>query len=367
MSEETEKEAPVKKKIRLSYSENVPELLHKLNCSIAISTYQAGKLIFLTAITPNKITQIPKSYKKPMGIAIDGNRLAIATLNYVEVLKNVPELARSFPMRPGLYDSMFLPRASYYSGLLDLHDLHWTNQGLIAVNTMFSCISRIDQEYSFTPLWQPPFISELRPEDRCHLNGLAVKDGEPMYVSALGTNDYKDSWRENIATDGVVMHIPTSKIILDGLPMPHSPRVYGDDLYVLLSATGQLLIHNLITGKEKIMDLPGFVRGMCEYNEYIFIGLSQIRKGSKSFNKLPVKEKAEKAGVIIIFKPTSSIIGHLTYDEGVEEIYDVQVIPGVRVPGILSAENEIHLSSIAAPGMNYWKKERKQEKESENN
>ena len=37
----------------------------------------------------------------------------------------------------------------------------------------------------FSPRWRPPFVSALAPEDRCHLNGLAMVDGVLLLVDAV--------------------------------------------------------------------------------------------------------------------------------------------------------------------------------------
>jgi len=42
----------------------------------------------------------------------------------------------------------------------------------VFVNTLFSCLAPVSERYSFLPLRQPPFITKLAAEDRCHLNGV---------------------------------------------------------------------------------------------------------------------------------------------------------------------------------------------------
>ena len=64
------------------------------------------------------------------------------------------------------------------------HEMAWAGEELWIVNTLFSCLCTLRPEYSFVPRWKPPFISALAAEDRCHLNGLAVADGRPRYVTA---------------------------------------------------------------------------------------------------------------------------------------------------------------------------------------
>src|SRR6185437_17063875 len=195
-----------------TFSPNIPELLYQLNCTLALTTYQAHKVVLLSAVNTENLVQLPRNFEKAMGMAVEGERIAIASKNEVTILANSPSTAIAFPPSPNKYDSLYLPRATYYTGALDLHDMAWGKEGLYAINTRFSCISLIDDHVSFRPIWQPYFISELVPEDRCHLNGMAMKDGKPEFVSALGKANVKEGWRENKLNGGVLMHVPSGEI-----------------------------------------------------------------------------------------------------------------------------------------------------------
>ena len=345
--------------LEIDFTDTIPDLLIKLKCTIVISTYQAGKVIFICPGSRTKLLQIPKHFKKPMGIAVSGDRLAVASLNRVTVFSSSPKLAINYPLKPKTYDTLFMPRAEYYCGQIDIHDLNWGKEGLWGVTTGFSCLSIIDDNHSFTPKWQPPFISSLMPEDRCHLNGLTLKEGQPAYVTALSQTDTKEGWRKNIASSGILMDVNSGKILLDQLPVPHSPRLLGEHIYFLLSGTGELVKYDLESRSYETVALPGFARGMAEYGNYLFIGLSKIRKSSKTFQKLPVKSKAKYSGVVILYKPTLATIGEIRYSNTVEEIYDVQILPNLLRPSIINPDNEIHEHSLSAPGLNFWKRQKK--------
>ena len=79
----------------------------------------------------------------------------------------------------------------------------------------------MEPAYSFTPHWRPPFISALAPDDRCHLNGLAMVDDRPRYVTALGTSDSPQGWRTTKATVGVLL-----ELCQDSWPSVHGPPVF---------------------------------------------------------------------------------------------------------------------------------------------
>jgi uncharacterized protein (TIGR03032 family) len=227
-----------------------------------------------------------------------------------------------------------VPETTYFSGEVDTHDLAWGEEGLWAINTLFSSLALIDDNSSFETQWRPSFVSDLTPEDRCHLNGMAMVDGQPEYVTALGKADALEGWRENKASGGILIHVPSGEVVLGDLPMPHSPRVYDGKLYLLLSATGELICADVEKGSyEVVARLPGFVRGMARYGDYLFVGLSKLRKTSSTFGDLPISQQSVFSGIVAVSLTDGCIVGRLKYETGCEEIYDVQVLPGLSRPG----------------------------------
>jgi len=339
----------------MSYSPALPELLIQLNCSLAISTYQAGKVVFVSPRDENRLIQLPRSFNKAMGISFHEDKMLVATKSEVILLKDSPDLGYHYPRKPQTYDAFYLPRATYYTGMVDIHDIDFGADGIYGVNTSFSCLARIDEEYSFTPIWKPHFISELAGQDRCHLNGMAMVDGKPKYVTAFGTGDTVQSWRETVTKTGILMDVDSNEIIAKGLKMPHSPRMFGDDLYLLFSATGELVKMNLENGTyDVVCKLNGFVRGLARHGEYVFIGLSKLRQNSSTFAHLPVAEMANHAGIAVVHLPTGAVAGELRYQSSVDEIYDVQVLPGRIRPGLLNTEKPEHKLSLHLPESTFW-------------
>lgn len=338
-----------------THSPNLPKLLYQLNCTIAISTYQAGKIIFISAVNDNQLVQLPRNFQKPMGMAFEGKKMAVATAFEVIVLGNVPAMAPNYPKQKDTYDALFLPRSVYYTGALDMHDLEWVNNELWGVNTLFSCLCVINEEYSFTPKWKPSFISSFSPTDNCHLNGLAIENGKPKYVTALGQTDRPEGWRENKTGGGIIIDVDTNEVVATGLAMPHSPRIYNGELYALLSATGELIKINVQTGKyEVIKKFDGFVRGMVRHHDYLFIGLSRLRESTSSFKDLPIAKQSLFCGIAVLHLPTAGIVGYLKYENSVDEIYDIKILPGYRRPGLLNHEKPEHRSALTSPVGDFW-------------
>jgi len=345
------------------FSPQVPELLNKLNCSIALSTYQAGKVVIISPHPDNEhLTTLPRTFQKPMGIAIKDDRMAISLKDEVIVFQNSRELATFYPNKQNTYDSLWLPRTTYYTGLVDLHDIDFGDDGIYAINTSFSCICKIDGEFNFTPVWKPPFINEIIPGDLCHLNGMVVLNGKPKYVTALGTTNTPQGWKENIVHGGVLMDVEKNEIVLNGLSMPHSPKMYNNELYLLMSASGEFIKVNLETKSyQTLKKFEGFCRGLSFYKDFAFIGFSKLRKNSSTFAKLSFSDKANFSGIKIIHMPTNAEVGEIIYETSVDEIYEVIVLENMIRPNILNTIDDVHKLSLATPSTTYWAKKEEQE------
>ena len=338
-----------------TYSPNIPGLLVQLRLTLAISTYQAGKVIFISPKNEEFLVQLPRTFDKAMGIAFHGKKMAIATKEEVIVLANSPGLAHAYPKQPNTYDALFMPRATYYTGMVDIHDMDFGKDGLWAINTSFSCLSTIDDNYSFTPKWKPSFISDLVSEDRCHLNGLCLENGEPKFVSTLGTGNTPKSWRESITNGGSLIDVKSNEFVLKDLPMPHSPRESKGNYYLLLSATGDFVkVNPKDNSYDVITNLKGFVRGLAIHGDFAFIGMSKLRENSSTFNQLDVAKLANWAGISVVHIPTGAIMGEIRYQSSVDEIYDIQVLPEMQRPGILNTIRPEFRMGLDTPDATYW-------------
>ena len=174
-------------------SESFVALLQQLGASLLVSTYQANKLLAVRA-SGQGLSTLVRTFERPMGLAVDARRLTIGTSNQIWFLRNAPDIApRVEPA--GIHDACFVPRSCHVTGDIGVHEIAWSADELWIVSTRFSCLCTLDPDYSFVPRWRPPFITALAAEDRCHLNGLAMVDGRPKYVTALGETDTKDGWR----------------------------------------------------------------------------------------------------------------------------------------------------------------------------
>jgi len=329
--------------LRSVFTAGLPDIFRQLNISLAVSTYQAGKVILVRrddagdANGEGVINTHFRNFDKPMGIAVRGNRLTIGGARTVWEYRNMPAVAARLDP-PGKYDACYLPRSIHITGDIDIHEMAWDDDDqLWLVNTRFCCLCTLDVDHSFHPRWRPHFVSALAPEDRCHLNGLAMVDGRPRYVTALGETDTQGGWRANKASGGILMDVADNNVLLRGLSMPHSPRWYRGQLWLLESGKGTLSRVDLKYGTcEAVARLPGFTRGIDFVGPLAFIGLSQVRE-SAVFSGIPiVKELTERTcGVWVVHIESGQTLGFLRFESGVQEIFAVQVLHHTHFPEML--------------------------------
>lgn len=332
------------------HTPNFPALLRQFGASLLVTTYQAGKLV-LVRDEGDHLNAHFRGFPAPMGMALEGDRLAIGTKTQVWEFVNVPAVAaRLDPL--DRHDACFLPRSSHFTGDIQVHEMAWGGAELWVVNTRFSCLCTLDRSASFTPRWRPPFVSELEPSDRCHLNGLGMVDGKPKYVTALGATDSMGGWRKNKARGGVVIDVDSGAVLTRGLSMPHSPRWYAGRLWICESGAGTVGFVDLNTGKyEPVAAVPGFTRGLDFAGPFAFVGLSQVRE-SAVFSGITITERLAEhertCGVCVIDLRSGQVVALLRFETGVQEVFAVTVL-GRCFPELINDDEKLLESSFVVP------------------
>jgi uncharacterized protein (TIGR03032 family) len=220
------------------------------------------------------------------------------------------------------------------------------------VNTRFSCLCTRGDRHSFVPRWRPQFVTHLAPEDRCHLNGLGLRDGRPRYVTALGRTNTPGGWREDKKRGGVVIDLTNNEILCFGLSMPHSPRWHEGKLWVLQSGEGGLGFIDTSTGRyEPVATLPGFTRGLDFAGPYAFVGLSQVRE-TAVFSGISIAERpAEQrsCGVWVVDTRTGHTAAYVKFSDAVQEIFSVQILSGTLWPDLVNDDVKLLSQSFVLP------------------
>lgn len=293
----------------------------------------------------------------PFGVACDGGRLALTTRRTVELYALSRRLAPAYPAAPERYDAVCVPIGSWRTGECMLHEIHLDGPSVVAANTNFSCVSRTDLRSSFAPLWRPPFISALMPEDRCHLNSFATDEqGRIRFVTAFAETDSARGYRDVPLDSGVIVDVMHDTIVAKGLGMPHSVRLYDGTLHVLDSATGSLWRMDLDTRQgEAMAHLPGFTRGMRRLGDALIVGISPMRETAKTLD-LPVFANSSpdfKAGLAAVDIRSGQVLGMLRLPGIISEVLDIAVVPGVRRLHIQNPAVD-RLVAIETPGAVFW-------------
>ncbi len=331
-----------KSTLEITASGQFSAFLAEQNLSLAFTTYQSNRLVFISCQTNGRLKFHERLFDKPMGLYAEGERLYMSTRYQLWQFDNLLDTGEKY----GQCDRLYIPRTAYTTGDLNVHDVVLDDsQNIVFVNTDFSCLATLDPKYSFVPLWQPPFISKLVPEDRCHLNGLAMVEGKPGYMTACSATDTAAGWRNCRSDGGVVIDVEQNEIIATGLSMPHSPRWYKGKLWLLNSGTGELGYIDVEKGQfVPITFCPGFVRGLAFWENFAVVGLSKLR--SNHFTGLALEErlKAQKntahCGLMVIDLNNGQIVEWLNIGDTVEELFDIVVLPGVRQPEALGLQGD---------------------------
>ena len=350
-SETTAKLEHPHREVQYTHSRDFVAILRHLGGSLLISTYAAGKVVAV-GTDHDGLTIDLTNFSKAMGIAVATDRLAVCTRDVIWMLQDAGDLSRSIdPI--GQLDRAFLARTAFYTGDIAGHEMAFGGDGqLWIVNTLFSCLCTTSGQFSFVPRWRPPFISQLAPQDRCHLNGMAFDPaanegrGHPVAVTAIAATDGPRQWRDHKSGGGVVIDVATGRTIADGLCMPHSPRVHRSHpgkLFVLDSGRGQLKSIDRTTGEVRLIaDYPGYGRGLAITDQFAIVGMSRARETSV-FGGVPICDDpaAMRCGVVIVEIDSGRSVAYLQFNAGVDELFDVQFLPDSRRPALIGPQSKV--------------------------
>ena len=333
---------PAADQTRISVSRGFGNWLSRNRCSLAFTSYQTGQLFLVGVLPGGQVSFHQQNYVRAMGVHASAARLYVGSLFQIWRLENV--LAPHERANEN-FDRLYVPRNAQTTGDVDVHELGVDRSGrVVFVNTKFSCLATTSITHGFKPLWKPPFISRLAAEDRCHLNGLAMHDGVPAYVTAVSRSDMINGWRDRRHEGGVLIDVRDDRIVTDQLSMPHSPRVAQSGLYLLDSGRGMLVRIDPESGaREDIAFCPGFLRGLAIHNGYAIATVSLPRDGA--FAGLALQDELKKrdgepwCGVCVVDLRSGDLIEWIKLDGAIKELFDVAVIADTICPMALGVNS----------------------------
>ncbi len=333
-------DAPAQEQVKYSVSGGLVAFLAQQNISFAFSSYQSGKFYLIGRNPKGGLMINERFFQKAMGIAVPSkDTIWLATMTQLLRFENTLEPGQAINHT---HDACYVPRTAHITGAVDAHDVGVMKDGrVVFVTTRFNCLATLSPNRSFQPVWKPDFIDRIVDEDRYHLNGMALEDGVPRYVTAVSKSNTIDGWRDRRGNGGIIIDVQSGKIICEGLSMPHSPRIHDGKLWVLNSGTGELGWVEPATGKNKgkfhpVVFCPGFTRGLAFHGKFAFVGLSKPRY--ERFEGLALDQKLKDAdsepwcGVQVIDLGSGSCVHWLRLDGPVAEMFDTAIIPEVMCP-----------------------------------
>lgn len=339
----------------LTTSRNFTGWLKTRKASLVFTTYQAGKIFFIGVNDQGSLSVFERTMERPMALAVDGGDLYLSTLYQLWRFSAIAAAGDY-----GGYDRLYAPRQSWVTGDVDIHDIKIGATGPLFVNTLFSCLARPSTTASFDPVWRPSFVSRLAAEDRCHMNGLAMRDGAPAYVTAVGRSDVADGWRDHRLSGGVVIDVASGEIVAHGLSMPHAPRLHDGNFYLLNAGSGEFGALDVKTGKfEPITFCPGFLRGL-EFIDGYAIATMSLPRGDRSFEGLAIEKTFEKTGgaprcgLAVIDLKTGDLAHWLRLEGVVQELFDVAVLKGATRPAAIGFRSDEIRRVIAVGDETSW-------------
>lgn len=337
----SEKENP----FHLNITEETRFWLTANEISLIFTTYESGQCIVIAPGIDNKTIIIERQFDRPMSIYHKDRNIWLSTLNSIWKIENGLDHGQTFDK---MWERLYLPRASFVTGNVDIHDLSLDKNGdLFAVITKNNCIARITNQDkgNFTPVWSPKFISAFVDEDRCHLNGFCFDENGLAYASAIGISDENLGWKNQRSNGGIIIDTRTNEVIIEGLSMPHTPRLYQNALWFLEAGRGYLCRYDLQTKElTKKLWIPGFLRGLRFFKNYAVVCSSKPR--DKIFDGLPLEDEIKKrnieaqCSISIIDLDKMETIHDILITGSVKEIYDIIVLEDCKTPLLYGLEKE---------------------------
>ncbi|MEZ5983448.1 MAG: TIGR03032 family protein [Parvularculaceae bacterium] len=332
----------VQEKFVLTTSRLFSGWLADQNASLVFSTYQAGKLFLIGVNKDGNLSVFERTIERPMALCAHGRDLYLSSLFQ---LWKFCDITRGADYEG--YDRLYAPRVGWVTGDLDIHDIKADRSGrIIFVNTLFSCLATLSDEASFAPIWKPNFISKLAAEDRCHLNGLAMRDGRPAFVSAVAQTDIADGWRDRRRDGGVIIDVESGEVVASGLSMPHSPRWRDGKVWILNAGSGELGFVDPDTGSfTAVAFCPGFLRGLHFLGDFAIATMS-LPRGNRTFEGLPLEQKLAAAGadprcgVAVIDLRSGDLVHWLRIEGVVTELFDAVLLQGVKRPAAIGFRSD---------------------------
>jgi uncharacterized protein (TIGR03032 family) len=339
--------------LEISSSEGLTDWLSDTGVSLAFTTGASGKLIFV-GVNDGRLSVFERSFDRTTGLYAEGDALVMAGPYQIWRFDNA--------LAPGQsadgYDRLYVPQVAYITGDVGAYDVAIAGNGeIVFSSTLFSCLATVDTEFSFAPVWHPPFIGQLAPEERCLVTGFATEKGAPRYVTAAARTDIRRGWRVEAGVSGCIVDAHSGDIVADGLALPIAPRLHAKRLWVAEGGSGYVGTVDLETGSfDPVAFCPGYLRGLVLHGKWAVAATSKTLlegdvPGLPLGDNLTEHKAEARCAVVVIDTEAGELVHWLRLEGVIDQIADVAVLPGARRPAAvgLRGDDIRRVVSIAPP------------------
>lgn len=341
------------------------ELLRQQDFSLGVTREYEHFLLLLDG-DENGAIQSPFPLPHPSGFFFDANtrELVVSSTRTPNILIwmspfQATEAGRS--IMPVDYSAdeienhtLFLPRqARYLPGSLYIHDVVRMGGEIYATVTGHNFLARLSLEQGWERVWWPKVVDDAAPNqfntNYLQLNSIAANASpeKSFYTGFSNLASGAKPWKEGYGPrgKGVVFSGETRSPILTGLTCPHAAKLADGKLWLCNSGFGTFGYVEAFethdpdrTRYVPVGTAPGFTRGMAFGGDYVFVGVSKIIAAYEPYAPGLVAEES-KCGVCVFNRHTGEQVASLIWPNGYQ-IYDVQILPGVKRPRLPLASRE---------------------------
>jgi uncharacterized protein (TIGR03032 family) len=327
--------------LAVSHSDGFGRWLSDHDLSIAFTTAPEGRIVFAGLAPNGAVSLFERPFDAASALWARGDTLLTATDYQVWRFDN----ALSEGEVADGYDRLYVPQAAYTTGDVGAGDLALARNGAIVfASRLFNCLAVASEAFSFAPLWRPDFISDLVPEDRCHISGLTLVDGAPRVVTVTARVDAAGGWKAAVVGGGAVIDVRTDAVVAEGLSLPAAPRFHRDRLWLLDAGSGWLgYIDPRSRSFERVTFCPGLPRTLALRGDFAVCAVAPDT-GLAGAGALPVDDLLSRhaipprCAILIVDTSTGVVAEWLQIDGGAGDIPGLALLPGTRRPAAIGLD-----------------------------
>jgi uncharacterized protein (TIGR03032 family) len=320
------------------------ETLERLGITLLLTREYEHLVMALNAAAGRpRVSYLPMPH--PSGLAADRARGVVHVAstrnpNQIFDLQPVGDVLRrrDMPAETPPERHLVTVRSRVFPGCLYMHDLALIGGGLFANAVGMNAIVAMSADGSHEPVWWPRCIEGAGGPsfDLNYLQLNSIAAGPTLETSFFSASTDRMSRRRpghrNFPVDGrgVIFSGATREPVGWGLTRPHSARLHQNQVWVDNSGYGEVGV--MRDGRlDVVTRLPGWTRGLCFYEDVVFVGTSRvIPRFSQYAPGLDVERSM--CGVHAVEIHSGKVLGSLLWPNG-NQIFAIDYMPSSQTGG----------------------------------